>query len=141
MKCRPTAALPKGFLQPCLLLLIKEAPGYGYDLVTRLSGMGLDDDSAAVYRALRSLEQRGEVYSYWHTSSTGPARRMYGLTPSGDEALSASVAAVSETHQAIERYLCRHALAQSRPCLPPAEEPAHNAALVHDRARRGHPYP
>ena len=37
MDCRPTGPLPKSFLQPCLLLLIKEEPGYGYDLVTRLS--------------------------------------------------------------------------------------------------------
>ena len=139
MDCRPISVLPKSFLQPCLLLLIKEEPGYGYDLVTRLSDLGLDDDSAAVYRALRSLEQRGEVYSYWHTSSTGPARRMYGLTPAGDDALFASVHAVSQTHQAIERYLCRHALAQSRPCLPPAEEPVGNSPLLHDLALRGHP--
>jgi PadR family transcriptional regulator PadR len=140
MDCRPTGALPKSFLQPCLLLLIKEEPGYGYDLVTRLSDLGLDDDSAAVYRTLRSLEQRGEVYSYWHTSSTGPARRMYGLTPAGDEALSASVTAVSETHQAIERYLCRHALAQGRPSLPRAEEPPpRNAQLLRDLARRSRP--
>jgi PadR family transcriptional regulator len=134
MDCRPTGALPKSFLQPCLLLLIKEEPGYGYDLVTRLSDLGLDDDSASIYRTLRSLEQRGWVYSYWHTSSTGPARRMYGLTPAGDEGLSASVTAVSETHQAIERYLCRHALAQGRPYLPRAEEPARR-----DLARRSHP--
>jgi len=139
MDCRPISVLPKSFLQPCLLLLIKEEPGYGYDLVTRLSDLGLDDDSAAVYRALRSLEQRGEVYSYWHTSSTGPARRMYGLTPAGDDALLASVTALSETHQAIERYLCRHALAQSRPCLPPAEEPVRNSRLLDDLALRGHP--
>ena len=139
MDCRPISVLPKSFLQPCLLLLIKEEPGYGYDLVTRLSDLGLDDDSAAVYRALRSLEQRGEVYSYWHTSSTGPARRMYGLTPAGDDALFASVTAMSQTHQAIERYLCRHALAQSRPCLPPAEEPVRNPPLLHDLALRGHP--
>ena len=72
---RYPGGLPKSFLQPCLLLLIKEEPGYGYDLVTRLSELGLVDDSAAVYRTLRSLEQRGEVYSYWHMSSTGPARR------------------------------------------------------------------
>jgi PadR family transcriptional regulator, regulatory protein PadR len=139
MDCRQSGALPKSFLEPCLLLLIKEEPGYGYDLVTRLSQLGLDDDSAAVYRTLRSLEQRGEVHSYWHTSSTGPARRMYGLTPAGDEALSASVTAVSQTHQAIERYLCRHALVQGRPSGPRPEEPARNAPILHDLARRSRP--
>lgn len=136
MDCRSTGALPKSFLHPCLLLLLKEDPGYGYDLVTRLKELGLDDDSAAVYRALRSLEERGEVLSYWHTSSTGPARRMYRLTPAGDEALAASVTVVSETHQAIERYLCRHTLVMARPPVPKPEEPARQGQVMRDLARR-----
>ena len=70
---RYPGGLPKSFLQPCLLLLVKEEPGYGYDLVTRLKALGIDDDSAAVYRSLRTLEEKGAVYSYWNTSSTGPA--------------------------------------------------------------------
>jgi DNA-binding PadR family transcriptional regulator len=86
--------------------------------VIRLKALGIDDDSAAVYRSLRSLEERGAVYSYWNTSSTGPARRMYRLTPAGEEQLQAAVEALAETHLAIERYLCRHALAQSKVCEP-----------------------
>jgi DNA-binding PadR family transcriptional regulator len=39
---------------------------------------------------------------------------MYRLTPAGEEQLQAAVEALAETHLAIERYLCRHALAQSR---------------------------
>lgn len=112
---RYPGGLPKSFLQPCLLLLLKEEPGYGYDLVTRLKALGIDDDSAAVYRSLRTLEEKGAVYSYWNTSSAGPARRMYRLTPAGEEQLQASVELLAETHLAIERYLCRHALAQSKP--------------------------
>ena len=119
---RYPGGLPKTFLQPCLLLLLKEQPGYGYDLVTRLKQLGIDDDSAAVYRCLRTLEEKGAVYSYWNTSSTGPARRMYRLTPAGEEQLQAAVEALAETHLAIERYLCRHALAQSR-ALEPADGP------------------
>lgn len=114
-----TGGLPKNFLHPCLLLLLKEEPGYGYDLVTRLKELGIDDDSAAVYRALRSLEQRDAVYSYWNTSLTGPARRMYRLTPTGEEMLETSVQAFNDTHQAIERYLCRHTLVQSKATSEP----------------------
>jgi PadR family transcriptional regulator, regulatory protein PadR len=114
MDCRYSGGLPKNFLQPCLLLLLKEEPGYGYDLVTRLKELGIDDDSASVYRALRGLEEKSAVSSYWHTSSTGPARRMYRLTPAGEEMLEASVEAFADTHRAIEKYLCRHTLALSR---------------------------
>jgi phosphoheptose isomerase len=92
---RYLGGLPKSFLQPCLLLLLKEEPGYGYDLVTRLKALGIDDESAAVYRALRTLEEKGAVYSYWNTSSAGPARRMYRLTPAGEEQLQASVEALA----------------------------------------------
>jgi DNA-binding PadR family transcriptional regulator len=45
---------------------------------------------------------------------------MYRLTPAGEEQLQAAVEALSETHLAIERYLCRHALAQSR--VPETED-------------------
>lgn len=114
-----TGGLPKNFLQPCLLLLLKEEPGYGYDLVTRLKELGLDDDSAAIYRALRSLEQRDAVYSYWNTSLTGPARRMYRLTPVGEEMLEASVQTFTSTLEAIEKYLCRHTIVQARVTTEP----------------------
>lgn len=112
--CDGPRGLPKSFLQPCLLLLLKEKAGYGYDLASRLKTFGIDDDSAAVYRALRALETKRWVSSYWCTSSSGPARRMYHLTPTGEEQLQAAVEAVVETHQAIERFFCRHALALGR---------------------------
>ena len=108
-------ALPKTFLRPCLLLLLREQPGYGYDLVSRLQALGIDDDAATVYRALRTLENNHAVSSYWHTSSSGPARHMYRLTPTGEEELQTGVSAAIEMHLAIERYLCRYALAQPPP--------------------------
>lgn len=136
LDCRYTGGLPKSFLHPCLLLLLKEAAGYGYDLVTRLKELGIDDDSAAVYRALRTLEERGDVYSYWNTSSTGPARRMYRLTPSGEETLTASVQAFLDTHLAIERYLCRHTLAQAKKAEEEREEEVVPVDADAQRSRR-----
>ena len=114
----PVGALPKSFLHPCLLLLLKEQPGYGYDLVARLAKLGIDDDSAAVYRALRALEQQHAVSSYWHASSTGPARHMYRLTPVGDEQLNTAVEAATAMHRAIQRYFGRYAAAEARPPDP-----------------------
>ncbi len=122
-------SLPKSFLHPCLLLLLKEQPGYGYDLVIRLKALGIDDESPTVYRALRTLEKQLTVFSYWRTSSTGPARRMYELTPTGEEHLQAAVESAAETHRAIERFFCRHALGQSRPPTCDETEPAAPMAL------------
>ncbi|HEV7864108.1 MAG TPA: PadR family transcriptional regulator [Acidimicrobiia bacterium] len=92
---------------------MKEQPGYGYDLVTRLKALGIDDDSAAVYRALRTLEGKGAVSSYWDTASTGPARHVYHLTPAGEDQLQSAVEAAVATHLAINRYFCRYAEVQS----------------------------
>jgi poly-beta-hydroxybutyrate-responsive repressor len=108
------ASLPKSFLHPCLLLLLKEQPGYGYDLVTRLKKLGIDDDSALVYRALRALEEKHAVSSRWDRSSTGPARHVYCLTPVGEERLHSAADAAVEMHATIQEYFCRYTAAWSR---------------------------
>ena len=112
---RNFGALPKSFLHPCLLLLLKEQPGYGYDLVARLKKLGIDDDSASVYRALRLLEEEHAVSSSWKTSPTGPARRIYDLTTVGEEQLQAAAQAAVAMHATIQRYFRRYADAESRP--------------------------
>jgi PadR family transcriptional regulator PadR len=101
----------KNFVQPCLLLLLKEEPDYGYDLVARLRPFGVTD-SAAVYRALRGLESVGAVTSTWKHSAAGPARRMYHLTPDGEDALEEWAATLAGTKRTVEGYLVRYAVAQ-----------------------------
>jgi DNA-binding PadR family transcriptional regulator len=106
-------ALPKSFLRTSLLLLLKEQPGYGYDLVNRLKKLGVEDDPATVYRALRTLEQNQAVSSHWHMSSAGPARHVYRLTPTGEHQLRAAFESAVETHRAIQRYFSRYAAAEA----------------------------
>lgn len=40
-----------------------------------------------IYRHLRQLEEDGLVHSEWETEGTGPAKRMYRLTPEGEKVL------------------------------------------------------
>lgn len=40
-------------------------------------------DTGAVYRSLQELENDGSVQSDWNTSESGPAKRIYHMTPSG----------------------------------------------------------
>jgi PadR family transcriptional regulator, regulatory protein PadR len=75
----------------------------------------VDDDTATVYRALRTLQQEQAVSSHWQMSSTGPARRVYGLTPAGEHQLQAAFDAAVETRQAIQRYFSRYAAIRSEP--------------------------
>lgn len=68
-----------------LLAMLRNFPAYGYQLVQQLSKAGLPAfDSATVYRTLRQLERSGMVSSFWDTSESGPARRMYSLTKTGE---------------------------------------------------------
>jgi PadR family transcriptional regulator, regulatory protein PadR len=114
MDGRYSGGLPKNFLQPCLLLLVLEQPGYGYDLVGRLKPLGINDDAASVYRALRLLEHDGAVTSAWRTSDTGPARRVYRLTETGGAILRQWVAALEDTSMSLARWLERYALVTTR---------------------------
>ncbi|MBV8235129.1 MAG: helix-turn-helix transcriptional regulator, partial [Acidimicrobiia bacterium] len=90
---------PRHFLQPCLLLLLVEQPDYGYDLVARLRSLGIEDDSATVYRALRALERAGAVQSRWKAPVSGPARRMYEITGPGEAQLDRCACSLDETRK------------------------------------------
>jgi len=96
------------FVQPCLLLLLHQQPSHGYDLIERLGQFGLGEsivDSSMVYRYLREMEAEGLVISDWDTEGTGPPRRVYRLTPQGDEYLARWVAGLQETKRILESFL------------------------------------
>ena len=40
--CRCDGGQPKNFARPCLLLLLAEAPGHGYELMERLTALAAD---------------------------------------------------------------------------------------------------
>lgn len=90
-------------LEPTLLLLLHHGPAHGYTLIERLEDFGLGDlSSSAIYRALRNMEEKGWVSSIWDKEQTqGPPRRVYSLTPLGDEVLSFWVQDLKETRQMV----------------------------------------
>jgi PadR family transcriptional regulator PadR len=101
---------PRNFLQPCLLLLLRERPDHGYELAARLRPMhDGDGDAGSVYRALRGLERQGLVRSEWHTSDMGPARRTYFVTPEGVTSLEGLADGLAHTHEALHVFLERYA--------------------------------
>jgi PadR family transcriptional regulator PadR len=96
------------FVQPCLLLLLHRRHSHGYDLIERLGQFGLGEsivDSSMVYRYLREMEAEGLIISDWDTEGTGPPRRVYRLTPQGDEYLARWVAGLRETKRTLEGFL------------------------------------
>jgi PadR family transcriptional regulator len=107
----PAALTPRSFLRPCLLLLLREQPAHGYDLLERLGPFGWTfsaTDPGRLYRALRRLEEEGLVHSYWEPSNEGPSRRVYDLTRAGMEKLQGSANALVETRRRIQVLLSRY---------------------------------
>lgn len=101
---------PERFMEPCLLLLLTENVTYGYDLISRLKEFGYGDnqDPGMVYRYLRRLEKRGMIESKWDTSGTGPARRMYKVTPDGNELLAVWTETIRYNIQVLQQFLERY---------------------------------
>ena len=103
------AALPKNFIRPCVLLLLRERAGHGYDLIERLAALGFDrEDPGRLYRALRALESDGLVRSSWEPSTVGPARRIYEITRAGMEDLHASALGLQRTEEVLATFLSRY---------------------------------
>ncbi len=107
--CRCGARM-RGFVQPWLLLLLKQKPSHGYELMERL---GADEDAPDVdpgllYRTLRQLEEDGLVSSSWDTEGSGPARRLYELTPEGVEHLHAWAIDVRHNRKRLDRFVAEY---------------------------------
>ena len=70
------------FVEPALLLLLRDGETHGYDLAEALAELAPDDtvDLGNLYRLLRSLEVEGVVVSRWRDDLPGRAKRTYALT-------------------------------------------------------------
>jgi PadR family transcriptional regulator PadR len=79
-----TTQLLKGVLDLAVLAVVREADGYGYDIVRRLRAAGLTDvGDASIYGTLRRLYQAGCLTSYVVPSDEGPHRKYYGINDTG----------------------------------------------------------
>ena len=105
-------AHPRVLLRPCLLLLLAEQPGHGYDLVDRLRSLGFDWGGAGpLYQTLRRLDGEGLVVSSWDASEAGPARRTYQLTQAGWDTLRASTLGLDRLSALLDDFRTRFAAA------------------------------
>lgn len=101
--------LPKNFLRTCLLLLLREQPAHGYELLERLQAFGFDkSDPGGLYRTLRVLEEEGFVHSAWEASSEGPDRRIYQVTRNGAEELHQRARALAATREVLRVFIGRY---------------------------------
>jgi PadR family transcriptional regulator, regulatory protein PadR len=97
------------FVEPVVLLLLKQkGRSYGYDLASDLHDHALTDaeiEKAALYRTLRQLEMNGNVSSEWETDGSGPARRVYCLTASGERHLEEWASVLDHVSKSMARFV------------------------------------
>ena len=74
----------KGVLELCVLSLLDGQDRYGYELASILSEK-VNISSGTVYPVLRRLKTDGFVDTYLEESSSGPPRKYFKLTESGDD--------------------------------------------------------
>lgn len=82
--------ITRRFVRPVVLLLLAENPYHGYELMGKLTEFGMDQvvmDPSILYRLLRHLERDGLAESSLNDTGSGPARKVYSLTPEGREVL------------------------------------------------------
>ena len=104
-----SADLPRNFLRPCLLLLLREQPAHGYQLLERLRSLGFArEDPGGLYRMLRRLERDGLVRSAWERSEEGPDRRIYELTRRGTEELHRHAKGLARSRDVLDVFLSRY---------------------------------
>jgi PadR family transcriptional regulator PadR len=99
------------FVEPALLLLLRERPMHGYELLERLpevTGEEARVDVGNLYRVLRALEEEGIVVSEWSADLPGPAKRTYELTDTGRRLLDRWADALRDSQRVVSGFLERY---------------------------------
>ena len=75
----------------CILLLIKQRPYYGYEIISKLEQYPIvAAKENTIYPLLRRLLKEEYISAFWQESKEGlPPRKYYSITEKGNEYLNA----------------------------------------------------
>lgn len=97
------------YVEPIALFQLKaKGKVHGYELLKAINEHSLTDsvvDPGALYRTMRRLEENGYVVSVWDANSSGPAKRVYELTPSGEGHLKEWVIVLQQLVQTMDGFV------------------------------------
>ena len=97
------------FAEPAVLLLLRERPVHGYELLEQLPELtGERVDMGNLYRFLRLLESDGIVRSEWDDKASGPSKRVYELTDEGRALLDQWASALRDSQTRVDGFLTRY---------------------------------
>ena len=96
--------LRKGLLQLLVLAILDKGETYGYKLIARLSAqLGAEMAEGTIYPLLSRLQTEKLISAHWQIMESGPARKNYRITRSGQELLAAMQAHWSQVNDGVER--------------------------------------
>lgn len=98
------------FIEPALLLILRDGSTHGYELADSLAEMLPAEriDMGNLYRMLRALEAEEIVESEWRDDLPGRNRRTYQLTEEGKSLLDTWAEALGEANETITAFLVRY---------------------------------
>ena len=100
--------LLRGVVEPLLLFLIGESPMHGYQIAKELEKRSQGRfklTESTVYSALRRLEGKGLVLSWWQRVAREQRRRCYELTEKGRQILAEELAQWQKFHSAADKVM------------------------------------
>ena len=83
--------IKRGTLEFCILLMIKQKPTYGYEIISTLEKYPiLSVKENTIYPLLRRLQKEELIKSSWQEGVEGlPPRKYYSITDKGHECIAA----------------------------------------------------
>ncbi len=81
------AAMRRGMLEFCILLIIARGKAYASDILKELKQADLLVVEGTLYPLLSRLKSEGNLEYSWAESRSGPPRKYYTITPRGKENL------------------------------------------------------
>lgn len=100
--------LTKSSTHTLILAVLNDAPLHGYAIareIERRSDNVLTCQEGVLYPALRALENDELVAGNWEIQASGPARKIYTLTPKGKRDLAQRTQAWQKLNVAMNRVL------------------------------------
>ncbi len=75
----------KGILEFCILSIIRRGEAYPSDIVDEMRGANLQILEGTLYPLLTRLKNANMLTYRWVESNSGPPRKYFSLTPTGEE--------------------------------------------------------
>ena len=95
--------LRRGFLEYCILLILKEKPSYASDIIEALKNAKMIVVEGTLYPLLTRLKNADILDYRWDESLLGPPRKYYEMTEKGNDLLNELEQSWEELNSVIEK--------------------------------------